>query len=74
MIHQTKKHGFLGVSLGQTDLEFIVEKILNRSDPGAIGEAPKVGDWETRGRRGRAGQETTARTSLRGAWFRPRHG
>src|SRR5271157_55539 len=28
------------------------------------GDAPTVGDWETSGRRGRAGQETTARTKV----------
>ena len=31
-----------------------------------------VGDWETVGRRGRAGQENPARTILRGTWFKPR--
>jgi len=31
-----------------------------------------AGDWETRARRGRAGQENPARTSLRGTWFKPR--
>src|SRR5271157_4241872 len=42
------------------------------ADRGSPGDAPPVGDWETVGRRGRAGQETTARTSLRGNWFKPR--
>jgi len=31
---------------------------------GSPGDAPPVGDWETVGRRGRAGQENPARTSL----------
>src|SRR5208337_321165 len=35
------------------------------------GDAPPVGDWETCGRRGRAGQETTARTSLYKTNFSP---
>src|SRR5271166_1958971 len=35
----------LCVSLGQTDLEFIVEKILNRSDPGAT-DPGATGAWK----------------------------
>ncbi len=34
-------------------------------------DAPTVGDWETWGRRDRAGQETTARTSLYKTTFSP---
>ncbi len=44
------------------------------ADRGSLSDAPAVGDWESVGRRGRAGQETTGRTSLRGAWFKPRSG
>src|SRR5271157_2088157 len=42
------------------------------ADRGSPVDAPTVGDWESVGRRGRAGQGTTARTSLRGTWFKPR--
>src|SRR5271157_5328620 len=49
-----------------------VSRPRRSTDRGSPGDAPSVGDWETVGRRGRAGQENPARTSLRGTWFKPR--
>ncbi len=43
--------------------EVVVNEQSPFGRPWSPGEAPTVGDWETCGRRGRAGQETTARTS-----------
>ncbi len=42
------------------------------ADRRSPGDASPAGDWETVGRRGRAGQEIPARTTLRGTWFKPR--
>jgi len=39
--------------------------------PWVSSDAPTAGDWGTCDRRGRAGQENPARTSLRGTWFKP---
>ena len=51
-----------------------VSRPRRSADRRSPGDAATVGDWESVGRRGRAGQETTGRTSLRGAWFKPRSG